>query len=578
MYDLLIHGGTVVDGTGAPGVQADVAVTEGRIAAIGDLVGNDAREVVDATGRIVCPGFVDPHTHYDAQLFWDPYATPSSQHGITSMVMGNCGFSIAPIGDESDAEYLAAMLVKVEGMSPTALAEGVDFDWRTFAEFLERFEGNLAVNVAGMVGHSALRRTVMKNDATVRESTPDELDAMKALLAESIEAGGLGFSTSRSFTHSDGDGLPVPSRTAAADEVEALCAVVADYEGTTLEWVADGCLNGFRDDEVDLMARMSLAGRRPINWNVLTVDSARPDDYRNQLAACEEVAARGGKAMALTMPVLVGMNMHFHSFCALYSLPDWGEIMELPHDEKMAALSDPEVRRHLEERAASPEAGVFSRLTGWDRYRIGDTFSDANEGLKGRLVGDLARERGIRDFYCLLDVVLADELRTVLWPGPTDDDPASWLMRQACWDHDHVMIGGSDAGAHLDRMAGASYTTEWLADCLRGQQLASVEAAIAHMTDVPARFFGLRDRGRIAEGWHADLVVFNPEVVGAGELHLRRDLPGDSPRLYAESLGVERVFVNGVGTIVDGQPLGALPGRVLRSGTDTATVPIPADA
>ncbi|HAQ22968.1 MAG TPA: aminoacylase, partial [Acidimicrobiaceae bacterium] len=201
--------------------------------------------------------------------------------------------------------YLAAMLVKVEGMSPTALAEGVDFDWRTFAEFLERFEGNLAVNVAGMVGHSALRRTVMKNDATVRESTPDELDAMKALLAESIEAGGLGFSTSRSFTHSDGDGLPVPSRTAAADEVEALCAVVADYEGTTLEWVADGCLNGFRDDEVDLMARMSLAGRRPVNWNVLTVDSARPDDYRNQLAACEEVAARGGKAMALTMPVLV---------------------------------------------------------------------------------------------------------------------------------------------------------------------------------------------------------------------------------------------------------------------------------
>ncbi|GIS98458.1 MAG: hypothetical protein CM1200mP26_01710 [Acidimicrobiales bacterium] len=179
------------------------------------------------------------------------------------------------------------------------------------------------------------------------------------------------------------------------------------------------------------MTRMSLAGRRPVNWNVLSIDAARPEDYRSQLEACDQVAEAGGKAMALTMPILVGMNMHFHTFCALYSLPDWGEVMNLPHDEKVAALSDPETRRHLETRAASPDAGVFSRLTGWRLYRIGDTYSGAqNEGLKGRLVGDIARERGQRDFYTLLDIVLADDLRTVLWPGPTDDDPASWIMRQ----------------------------------------------------------------------------------------------------------------------------------------------------
>ncbi len=578
MYDLLIQGGLMVDGTGAPRVTADVAVVDGRIAAIGELAGSGATEVIDATGKVVCPGFVDPHTHYDAQLFWDPYATPSCQHGVTSVVMGNCGFSIAPLGDDSDAEYLAAMLVRVEGMSPAALAEGVDWNWRSFGDFLGRFEGNLGVNVAGMVGHSALRRMVMKDDAVSREATPAELVEMQRVLAESLEAGGLGLSTSRSFTHSDGDGMPVPSRTAAVDEVVALCGVCADYPGTTLEWVADGCMNGFTDDEVDLMTRMSLAARRPVNWNVLTIDSARPDDYRNQLAACDRVAEAGGRAVALTMPILVGMNMHFHSFCALYSLPDWGDVMNMEHAEKVAALGDPETRRFLEERAASPDAGVFSRLTGWSLYRIGDTFSDANEGLKGRLVGDIARERGQRDFYTLLDIVLADDLRTVLWPGPTDDDPSSWLMRQAAWDHDHVMIGGSDAGAHLDRMAGASYTTQWLADCLRGRQLATLEGAIAHMTDVPARFFGIRERGRIAEGWHADLVVLDPKTVGAGEFQMRNDLPGNSPRLYADAIGIERVYVNGTCTVMDGTPTGNLPGSVLRSGTDTETTGIPADA
>jgi len=578
MYDLLIQGGLMVDGTGAPRVTADVAVVDGRIAAIGDLAGSGATEVIDATGKVVCPGFVDPHTHYDAQLFWDPYATPSCQHGITSVVMGNCGFSIAPLGDDSDAEYLAAMLVRVEGMSPAALAEGVDWNWRSFGDFLGRFEGKLGVNVAGMVGHSALRRMVMKDDAVRREATAGELVQMQRILAQSLEAGGLGFSTSRSFTHSDGDGRPVPSRTAAVDEVVALCGVCAEYPGTTLEWVADGCMNGFTDDEVDLMTRMSLAARRPVNWNVLTIDAARPDDYRNQLAACDRVAEAGGRAVALTMPILVGMNMHFHSFCALYSLPDWGDVMNMEHAEKVDALGDPETRRFLEERAASPDAGVFSRLTGWGLYRIGDTFSDANEGLKGRLIGDIARERGQRDFYTLLDIVLADDLRTVLWPGPTDDDPSSWLMRQAAWDHDHVMIGGSDAGAHLDRMAGASYTTQWLADCLRGRQLATLEGAIAHMTDVPARFFGIRERGRIAEGWHADLVVLDPTTVGAGEFQMRNDLPGDSPRLYADAIGIERVYVNGTCTVVDGTPTGNLPGSVIRSGTDTETTGIPADA
>ena len=578
MFDLIIKGGTVIDGSGSPGVKADVAVTEGKISEIGIIDPNQAEAIVNAENMIVCPGFIDPHTHYDAQLFWDPHATPSSLHGITSVVMGNCGFSIAPISDTSDANYLGAMLVQVEGMSADALRIGVDWNWSSFEDYLKRLDGNVGVNVAAMVGHCALRRTVMKDDAVKREATENEIEEMQKLLGEALEAGGLGFSTSRSFTHTDGDGLPVPSRIASVEEVLALAEVCEKYPGTTLEWVADGCMNGFSDEEVELMAEMSLRAKRPLNWNVLTVDSARPDDYKNQINACERVAEKGGRAMALTMPILVGMTMHFHSYCALYKLPGWDEIMTLPHEDKKQKLADPAVRKLLEENAASPEAGVFSRLTGWGKYRIGETFSKENQGLDGRLVSDIARERGTRDFYTLLDIVLADDLKTVLWPGPTDDDPASWLMRQTVWEHEEVMIGGSDAGAHLDRMAGASYPTEWIRDCLSGRKLTSVEKAIEHMTDVPARFFGLVNRGRIEKDFHADLVVFDPERIDAQELKILNDLPGESPRLYAGSEGIEKVFVNGVLTVDSGKPTEVLSGVILRSGSHTVTNKIPADA
>ena len=577
MFDLIIKNGTVIDGTGSPGEKTDIALLGGKISDIGSFGESEAKEIINAENMIVCPGFIDPHTHYDAQLFWDPYASPSNLHGVTSVVMGNCGFSIAPISDPSDAEYLGAMLVQVEGMSAEALRLGVDWEWNSFEDYLGRLDGRVGVNVAAMVGHCALRRTVMKEDAVKREATVDEIAKMQQLLGEALEAGGLGFSTSRSFTHTDGDGLPVPSRVASVEEVLALAEVCEKYPGTTLEWVADGCLNGFSDEEVDLMTQMSLRARRPLNWNVLTVDSARPDDYRNQISACERVAEKGGRAMALTMPILVGMTMHFHSYCALYKLPGWEEIMTLPEGEKKQKLADFSVRKLLEEKAASPEAGVFSRLTGWGKYRIGETFSDENKGLDGKLVSDIARERGQRDFYTLLDIVLADDLKTVLWPGPTDDDPASWLMRQTIWDHEEVMIGGSDAGAHLDRMAGASYPTEWIRDCLSGRKLTTIEKAIEHMTDVPAKFFGLVNRGRIEKGFCADLVIFDPDQINSQELRVLNDLPGESPRLYGGAEGIDKVFVNGILTINDGKPTESLSGIVLRSGTHTVTNPIPAD-
>jgi len=273
----------------------------------------------------------------------------------------------------------------------------------------------------------------------------------------------LGFSTTLSFTHADGDGQPVASRWAARDEVLALCDAIRTHEGTTLEYVTDGCLRGFRPDEVELMADMTLAARRPLNWNVLTIDSKEPERYREQLAANENAAAKGGRAIALTMPVLVEMNMSFLTYCALFMLPDWDSVMGLPVPERMAKLRDPDVRRFLAERARSPEAGVIARLNDWGRYLLGDTYSPANQGLKGRRVDDVAKERGLDPFDTLLDIVLADDLRTILWPLPTDSDDASWQLRKEAWARDDVLLGGSDAGAHLDRMCGAPYTTRFLA-------------------------------------------------------------------------------------------------------------------
>jgi N-acyl-D-aspartate/D-glutamate deacylase len=317
---------------------------------------------------------------------------------------------------------------------------------------------------------------------------------------------------------------------------------------------------------------MSAAAGRPINWNVLTVDSAVPHRVPRQLGAGDRAAELGGRVVALTMPVLVPMNMSFGSFCALWLMPGWGDILRLPVDEKRAALADPSVRAGMVERSHSEEAGVFRRLAGWDRYVIGDTYSAANEGLTGRVVRDIAAERGQEPFDTLVEIVTNDDFRTVLWPMPTDNDDESWRMRQDVWDDPRVMLGGSDAGAHLDRMCGSSYTTRLLADCLRGRKLASLERAVQMLTQEPADLFGLVDRGTLAEGAHADLVVFDPETVGAENARLVDDLPGGTSRLTAGSEGVVRVYVAGVATVEDGKPTGATAGRVLRSGRDTVTV------
>ncbi len=570
MLDYVIRNGLVVDGTGSPGARADVGIRDGRIVSIGAVDESGTTEL-DADGLVVAPGIIDPHTHYDAQLFWDPTASPSNVHGVTTVIAGNCGFTLAPI-KAADHDYIRRMMAKVEGMPLDALENGVPWDWTTFGEYLGRLEGKLGVNAGFLVGHCALRRWVMGSDRSADVANDAELAAMSTLLAESLEAGGLGFSSSQSRTHSDGDGNPITSRHADRREMLAFCEVVRDHPGTTLEYITDGCLDSFSDKEIDLMVAMTTTARRPLNWNLLTVDSRTPDKTARQLEASSAAAAAGGRIIALTMPTLVPMNMSFRTHCALFLIPGWGDVMGLPLEQRIEKLRDSEVRARLDELAHSEGAGVFRRLSNWSSYIIGDTFAPENEGLSWRDVGSIAAEQGKPPFDALLDLVIADGLRTVLWPKASDGDDASWRARVDVWENPGALVGGSDAGAHLDRMCGSNYPTSFLGDCLRKRKLVPMERAVHWMTAGPADLFGLHDRGRIAEGLRADLFVFDPETVASEPATLVQDLPGGSPRLIADSVGVVRVLVNGTETVADGKPTGNLPGTLLRSGRDTVTV------
>ena len=493
-------------------------------------------------------------------------------HGVTTVIGGNCGFTLAPINAE-DADYIRQMMAKVEGMPLAALENGVPWNWSTFGEYLDALDGRLGVNAGFLVGHCALRRKVMGADRGEEVATDDEIAAMRALLAESLAAGGLGFSSSQSRTHSDGDGRPISSRYADRREMLAFCEEVAAHEGTTLEYITNGCLDSFSPEEVDLMTTMSVTAHRPLNWNVLTVDAPLRRAHR---APALRLVGRRRRRGADRRPDHADARPHEHELPhPLRALPhsragatSWG----CPRPSGCSQLADPAVRALLDERAHSKEAGVFRGLARWGTYVIGDTYAPANEGCAFRTVADIAAERGTAPFDTLLDIVLADDLRTVLWPNTDDGDEATWAMRAAIWSDPRAMVGGSDAGAHLDRMCGSNYPTAFLGDCLRGRKLVPVEKAVHMMTAQPAQLFGLRDRGLIREGYAADLFVFDPETVGSEPARLVHDLPGDTPRLYAGSHGVVRVLVNGVETIRDGAPTGALPGTLLRSGRDTASV------
>jgi N-acyl-D-aspartate/D-glutamate deacylase len=572
MLDLVIRGGIVVDGTGAPGVRADVGVRDGRIVVIGDVT-EQAAKTIDADGRVVTPGFIDLHTHYDPQVMWDPAATPSSLHGVTSVFGGNCGFSIAPITPEA-ADYLIPMLARVEGMPVEALEAGLDLMWDGFGSWLDRLEGNLAVNAGFLVGHSALRRVVMGEAAVGEEATPAQLDAMVVLLHESLKAGGLGFSSTGSPSHSDHAGDPVPSRFATAEEFIALARATGEHAGTTLEFIPAASAK-FTDTEMNLMADMSAAAKRPLNWNVMVVadgDEARAG-REVKLSASDIAAAKGGRVVGLCLPEPMRMRLSFGAGFVLDLIPGFGDVIHLPHAQRRAALADQAIREQLKEAVAPlPAQHSISRFA---EFTIADVGSAEFENLVGRKIGSIAQERGQHPLDTLLDIVVADDLATGLEPPTVGTDDASWIERVRLLQEDpRVIAGGSDAGAHLDMMKTFACHTSFFAEAVRNRQLISFERAVQLFTEAPARLYGLKDRGRIAEGCFADLVILDPDTVGPGTVAPRSDLPGGGWRLYSEATGIDATIVNGVEIVRDGKVTGDTPGTTLRSGRDTETVPV----
>jgi N-acyl-D-aspartate/D-glutamate deacylase len=563
MLDLLIRNARMIDGAGAPAYSADLGIKDGRITAIGKVTDTAAR-TIDAGGRVLAPGFVDMHTHYDAQVFWDPTLSPSCLHGVTSVFTGNCGFSIAPLSEDA-APYLLRMLARVEGMPVASLQAGVPWDWESFGEFLDRLEGRVGLNMGVMCGHSALRRTVMGKRGQTESATDEELAQMQAVLAQSLAAGAMGFSTTISKTHNDGDGNPVPSRAASREELIALAGVCRDYPGTTLEMLPG--TDPFEQPLLELMTNMSRAAQRPLNWNAIAPQPGNEALVEQQLSASNYARARGGEILGLTVAANASIRVNLYSGFTFDAFPGWGDVFRVPVAERIELFRNPELRSQLEAGAASKTEGVSAALARLENYTVADS---GDSGLVGRKVGEIAETEGKRVIDAMLDIAIGDGLRTVFSMQGAKADRELWERRGKMWQDDRCMIGASDAGAHLDMIDTFHYTSYMLA-VAREQGVISLEETVRQLTSRPAEYMGLVERGQLREGWHADLVLFDPETVGQRPTYVRNDLPGDEWRLFGEADGIDTVIVNGTLIVEDGAHTGALPGKVLRSGRDTQT-------
>jgi N-acyl-D-aspartate/D-glutamate deacylase len=575
MLDLKITGGTIVDGSGSPRYRGDVGVRDGRIVAVGS-VAEDARETIDATGRIVAPGFIDVHTHYDAQVFWDPALSPSCFHGVTTILGGFCGFSIAPMSPEA-ADYLMKMLARVEGMPLETLQMAVPWNWRSFGEFLATFEGKVGLNAGFFAGHSAIRRVVMGERAVGEKCTPDELEQMKDLLHQSLEQGALGFSSTISASHNDGAGDPVPSRWADYSEIVELARVVSEHEGTGIEFLPD---IDFGPGIPELITDLSIAGNRPVNWNALIVMGTNPEERaRAQLAVSDFARERGGEVIALTVPCTPAAFVNFRTGFALDVNPGmWREMFKWPVAERIARLrNDPALRQQLKDDVAGvSDEGMLSFVSRIGEFKVASVAAEKNKQHEGRLVGDIAAEEGRDPLDVMLDIALDDDLNASFIPNFGSNDYDSYVLRGKLWRDDRTLIGASDAGAHMDMIDTFSFSTTVLEQGVRNHGVISLEAAVYQMTDRAARYMGLIDRGLLKAGYHADIVIFDEASVGCGPTYPRYDVPGNQFRLYAEAEGIDHVIVNGVEIVRHGEHTGKLPGTVLRSGKDTRTVALDA--
>ena len=551
--DVVIRGGTVIDGTGSPGQVADVAVTDGRISEIG--MGLSGSRVLDATGQVVTPGFIDIHTHYDAQVFWDPSLTPSSFHGVTTVVAGNCGFSIAPVQPDGVA-LLGRTLQHVEDMSFDTLSVGVPWDeFQTFPQYLDAVaRRGTALNFSCYVGHTAVRMYVMGDDAYERAATPDEIARMQSVVAEAMAGGAIGFASSASPTHNGDSGRPVPSRVADLQELRALLQPLRHGTRGVVALLPGGVIS--HDEVFELQREIG----RPFTWTALL--TVRDYPYHEKVMADHDAAWADGIEVwpqVSCRPLVFQMNL-LEPF-TLNMRPMFAALMGKSREERLAAYRDPSWR----EKALAEAAGAGGAIpVNWANISVAS--SGVHPELADRPVVALAEERGCSPLDVVLDISLDDDLGTRFWSvlANNDDEGIAWLLPR-----DNVLLGLADSGAHVSQLCDACFSTDLLGNWVRGRGVMPLERAIHKLTGEPAQVYGLADRGTVTVGKAADLCVFDPETIAPGPLRRVYDFPANGERLTADApIGVTHTLVNGVPIRVDGassdEGLAARPGEVLR--------------
>jgi N-acyl-D-amino-acid deacylase len=571
-YDLVITGGTVVDGTGLPRRRADVGILDGKIAAIGFIDPDEGAQVIDATGKVVAPGIVDPHTHYDPQLTFEPYGTSSCFHGVTTVVAGNCGFSVAPL-KPGDAPWLIQLFARVEGMDPSAL-EGIPVDgFESFPEFLESMRGKIGINAAFYIGHCALRRYVMGDDAQTREATAEEIERMAALVTEAMEAGAAGFSSTHSPTHFDSADRPVPSRLSTLDELKVLTEAAGRAGTGSVAYLPGSAVGGITPDDEQLLIEMSLLSRMPVIIQGLGARSkvdAPTAGWDNAKRFVDEATDAGAAVYSMAMSKPFNRTFNLAAGTKLYE-----GALQLNRlfteastvEERLALIADPAfrdaVRDSVDQPNRDPNAGPTLPPPGWAVLHVNQVSKPENEKLIGRSLVDIATERGVHPTDVFLDIAASEALATeFLWKTETPE----WIEgTKVAQDDPHMIVGTSDGGAHLDRDDGAEAHTWFLQHWVREWKGFTLEEGVRQITAIPAALCGFTDRGLLLAGYAADVMIFDPDTVGPDQKWLAHDFPNGAARWTSRPKGVHATIVNGVPIVLDGelQTDAGLPGQVL---------------
>ena len=556
-YDLLIKNGLIVDGSGAPAFRGDVGVKHGKIAEIGKL-SSSAKKTIDADGRAVSPGFIDNHCHYDAQVTWDPLCTFSPEHGATSVIFGNCSLSLAPVRKGTE-ERLAEFLSYVEAI-PMSVLKTVDFDWETIPQYMDHLDKRLGINVGNLIGHTAVRHYVMRDDCQKPGATEEQIKQMQDVVREGMEAGALGLSVSREKGHFDPQGVPIPALWAAEKEIFALADVLREMGTGTIQ-AGGGQYVELKDG---MMRRLAAATGRVVVYNSLSQTMRRPDEWKIHMARAEETAAMGIRAYPMCSPNRVTQDFTMKNSQVFRGLPTWHPILLMSDTEKLRLYADPEIRAklHVEAVVNKPDSAVGISKTWWNYIWVNQPVLEKNKWMQFKNIGEIAKKQDKRVIDALLDLVVEEKLETRFLQAENnlDDEALKKILT-----HPNAVIGLGDGGAHVQFHGGYGYLTKLLGEWVREKQVMTLEQAVRRLTFDSASTFGLYDRGLLRPGMAADITMFDPATVKCGHETVVHDFPGGAWRIKESAEGIFGTVVNGQVLYEEGKYTGALPGKVLRN-------------